>query len=546
MIGVLATISFVLSPSARTFLPMQWNAFIDSHALKLGIDLAGGTKLEYQVDFTKAVEKAKLAGKTESEMVDKKQISEGVVKTLKKRIDPDGTKEVSIFASQRGEEWFVVVELTKDVDTPENRAKLEKVTSLSFREPYTSEAEASASAQILLDGVIAQKTSFEDLSVYLMSGGEGVPYTAENGFSKEVLEQKIGTQNAKALWNAEASGWYPKVLENDGKQFFFYIATPVANNILMGSLLEYSGKWKETQLGGSQFSVAKVGTDPNTNYPVTNIEFTLEGAALFGQITGELAKRTNTRCGPTGDVFAIFVDNKMVSDPCVREKISGNAQISFGKTSGSSFQQVQEEAQALAESLNSGATPAPINLIAEQTISATLGESALALSFKAFILGFAVLALWMIASYRYLGFLAVLALIFYSIAILVIFRLTGFVLTLPGIAGVILSVGMAVDANILIFERTREELKEGKGFTESISEGFDRAWTSIRDSNTSSLITCFILWAVGTSIIKAFAITLATGILLSLFTAIVVTRYLIWTMVPKSVQKKQSFLLGGK
>lgn len=541
---IISVIAVILPSQSRGFLPPSWNSYIDSHALKLGIDLAGGTKLEYKVDFTAAIEKAKLAGGTQEELIDKKQIASGVATTLKKRIDPDGTKEVSVFSSERGEDWFVIVELTHDIDTPENRAKLEKVTSLSFKEPYTSQEEAKASASIVLEGTIAKKTSFEDLSVSLQSSGEGIPSFSESGFTKESLSSFLGEKNTNIVFSSPLKhSWYPEVLENDGKQYFLYIDS-LESSVLNGGLLQYAGLWKETPLGGSQFTVAKVGTDPNTNYPVTSIEFTLEGAALFSEITGKLASHSNPRCGGTGDVFAIFVDGKMVSDPCVREKIAGNAIISFGSGVGSSFQTVQAEASELAENLNSGATPAPVELIAEQTISASLGDAALQLSLKAFLIGFIILSLWMIWSYRYLGFLAVLALIFYSIAIIVIFRLTGFVLTLPGIAGIVLSVGMAVDANILIFERTREELTSGKTFQEAIEEGFDRAWTSIRDSNTSSLITCFILWAVGTSIIKAFAITLSAGIILSLFTAITVSWYFIRVFTPKSLQNKPHVLLG--
>lgn len=543
-------ISFLLPSSFLSFVP-SWNNFVQSHPVVLGIDLAGGTKLEYKIDFSQAIQKAKLSGQNLPEnVINKEQISAGVVKTLKKRIDPDGTKEISVFASQRAEDWFVVVELTKDVDTPENRASLQKVTSLSFKEPYTDPKEAKASAQIILDQAIQKKTSLEEFSFNLVSGEEALVSTSETGFTQKTLIELIGLKNTNILWETKEHDYFiPTVLEFNEKQYFFFVKTPVSKNInnediILGTLLEYSPRWKETALGGGQFTVAKLGTDPNTNSPVANIEFTSEGAILFGQITEKLSHHSSPLCGGQGDVFAIFVDGKLVSDPCVREKISGNAQISFGSTKGTNFQSVQSEAQKLVENLNSGATPAPVDLIAEQTISATLGETALYLSLKAFLIGFAILSLWIIWSYRFFGILAVVALAFYSVAILVIFRMTGFVLTLSGIAGIVLSVGMAVDANILIFERTREEFALGKTFQEAVLDGFERAWTSIRDSNTSSLITCFILWAVGTSIIKAFAITLSVGILLSLFTAITLTRYFIWAFTPKILKSNQKYLLG--
>lgn len=199
----------------------------------------------------------------------------------------------------------------------------------------------------------------------------------------------------------------------------------------------------------------------------------------------------------------------------------------------------------MANDLNTGAIDAPVILSGQYTISATLGESALRVSLMAGVIGLLILALFLILYYRLMGLLAVLALLIYAVIIVFILKTTGIVMTLAGIAGIILSIGMAVDANILIFERTREELNDGKNFSASIVTGFERAWSSIRDSNVSSLITCSILWFFGNSIIRGFALMLAIGILVSMFTAITITRSFLRAMVGTKASKNR-FLLGVK
>jgi len=174
--------------------------------------------------------------------------------------------------------------------------------------------------------------------------------------------------------------------------------------------------------------------------------------------------------------------------------------------------------------LNAGALPVPIKIVNESTIGASLGNESLFSSLRAGLLGLSLVAVFMIVYYRLPGLLSVLALIIYALVVLAIFKLWPVVLTLAGIAGFILSVGMAVDANVLIFERVREELKDGLDWTIALERGFKRAWTSIRDSNVSSLITAGILAWFGSSAIRGFAVTLAIGILVSMFSAITVSR----------------------
>lgn len=285
--------------------------------------------------------------------------------------------------------------------------------------------------------------------------------------------------------------------------------------------------WKSTGLDGSHFKYATVSYDRIGN-PLVNIYFDNEGAVMFGDITERLVNKP----------LAIFVGGELISAPNVNEKISGGSAVITGKYS-------IQEAMKLSNDLNTGAIDAPVILTGQHTISASLGDSALKTSIFAGILGLIILAIYMIIYYRLMGVFAVLALIIYSIILMFIVKFTGIVMTLAGIAGIILSIGMAVDANILIFERTKEELNLGKGMAGAINMGFERAWSSIRDSNISSLITCTILWFFGNSIIRGFALMLALGILISMFSAIIVTKQFLETVIGSKLTKCK-WLFGVK
>jgi len=286
--------------------------------------------------------------------------------------------------------------------------------------------------------------------------------------------------------------------------------------------------WKSTGLDGSHFKRASVAFD-QIGTPYVAIEFDAEGGELFSEITER----------NIGKQVAIFVGGNLISAPSVNEKISGgHAQITGNYTLKSASQ--------LAQDLNTGAIPAPIELVGQYKIGATLGETALQMSIYAGLIGLAILGLYMILYYRLLGIVVDLALLIYTVIIVFILK-SGFpiVMTLAGIAGIILSIGMAVDANILIFERMKEELRNGKNLSATIKIGFERAWSSIRDSNLSSLITCAILFWFGTSIIRGFAVTLSIGILVSMFTAITVTRTVLYLIVRTKLGKNK-WLMGVK
>lgn len=267
---------------------------------------------------------------------------------------------------------------------------------------------------------------------------------------------------------------------------------------------------RQTNLTGSDLKQAAVTFNASNGEPQVELTFTSEGAKKFGNIT----KRN------VGKVVAIALDDEVIQAPRVNEPIfGGNAVITGGFTT--------EQAQTVQIQLNAGALPISLSVLEQHAIGASLGNASLQASLIAGVIGFFVIVLFMVVLYGRLGLIASLALIIYTLIVLALFRLIPVTLTLAGIAGFILSIGMAVDANILIFERTKEELRRGRSRSAAIDLGFSRAWLSIRDSNVASLITSTILFYFGTGIVKGFAFTLALGILVSMFSAIVVTRTLL-------------------
>lgn len=279
-----------------------------------------------------------------------------------------------------------------------------------------------------------------------------------------------------------------------------------------------------TDLTGKEFQHATVKFDPNTNEPVIGLEFNAEGKKLFGEIT--------TRS--VGKQVAIYLDGEILSAPRVNEPITTGEAIITGKFS-------VEEAKDLATRLNAGALPVPIKLIGQKNIGASLGEKSLGESMIAGFLGILIVVLFMLIYYRFPGLLAVCALLIYAGLSLALFKLIPVTLTLAGVAGFIISVGMAVDANVLIFERMKEELRAGQNLLVACEEGFRRAWSSIFDSNITTLITCLVLGYFGSSIIRGFAITLGLGVLVSMFTAVVVTRSFLQFIIVNRLAKRKLF-----
>jgi len=273
--------------------------------------------------------------------------------------------------------------------------------------------------------------------------------------------------------------------------------------------------WKNTDLSGKQLEKAEVVSDPQTGAVQVSLSFDNEGKQLFADITER----------NVGQPVAIFLDGEPISVPTVNDVIRDGRAVISGNFN-------IKEAQLLSQRLNTGALPVPIELVSQQTVGASLGIQSLQLSLKAGIIGILAIMLFMLLYYRLPGFLSVIALTVYVFTTLALFKLIGVTLTLSGIAGFILSIGMAVDANVLIFERMKEELRAGKTLRVAVEEGFLRAWTSIRDSNLSTLISCVLLMWIGTGFVKGFAVTLSIGILVSMFTAITVSRTMLRFVCP--------------
>jgi len=256
--------------------------------------------------------------------------------------------------------------------------------------------------------------------------------------------------------------------------------------------------------------------------------FDSEGADLFEQITRE----------NTGRLLGIFLDGQPISVPVINEPISGGrAVISGGFT--------PEEAKTLVRDLNFGALPVPISLASTQTVGSTLGAEAVQDGITAAIAGLLAVGLFMILWYRLPGVIAILSLAVYLCIVLAAFKAIPVVVTAAGIAGLILSLGMAVDANVIIFERIKEELADGRGTEEAIRDGFKRAWPAIRDGNVTSLITAIILFWFGTSLIKGFALVFAIGILASMFSAITVSRALLLAVAADRRNRFVRFIFGS-
>jgi preprotein translocase subunit SecD len=287
-----------------------------------------------------------------------------------------------------------------------------------------------------------------------------------------------------------------------------YEDTGLTGRLIDRAQVEFSG----TQQGGGMMQ------------PQVLVTFNAEGKELFANLTRENVNRQ----------LAIFLDGELKSSPVIREAITkGTAVISGGFT--------PDEARELSRNLNIGALPIPITLTSTETVGATLGEEILDKGINAVVIGLSIVIAFMMFWYRLPGLLAGLALCVYVVIMLGAFMYMPVTITAAGIAGFILSIGMAVDANVLIFERFKEELRSGKSYVDSVREGFVRAWSPIRDGNFTSLISAIILFWFGTSMVKGFALVFGLGIVVSMFSALVITRLLMYSMA--GFADKYPFLL---
>lgn len=481
--------------------------------VRLGLDLQGGTRLVYDADTSKIPAS------------ERQNALQGVRDVIERRVNAFGVSEPVIQTNRAGDTWRVSVELAGIQDISQAIKLIGETPLLDFREeasPVRSDEEAQKRALEVLEKLKKPGADFASIAKEFSddpgskdSGGDlGFAHKGQfvPEFDKALFEQlhdneltpqpiktQFGFHIIKRIESREVETSGTKNLEVHAQHILIATADSSA-----------SQGFKVTNLTGKNLKSALVEFDQNTGEPQVSLRFDSDGGKLFSDIT----KRN------VGRRVAIYLDNSPISVPVVQQEItSGSAVISGNFT--------LDEAKTLARRLNAGALPVAITLVSQQTVGPSLGKTSITRSLFAGLVGISAVALFMIAYYRIPGLLATVALSIYALLTLAIFKLWPITLTLAGVAGFILSIGMAVDANILIFERFKEELRSGKPYHSALDEGFRRAWLSIRDSNVSSLITSFILAWYGTSIIKGFAITLAIGILVSMFSAITITRTLL-------------------
>ncbi len=522
--------------------------FFNKYKINLGLDLQGGIHLEYKTDLSQVADNQK------------SEALEAVQDVIERRVNAFGVAEPVIYTTKSGAENRLIVELAGVKDIDEAKKLIKDTPFLEFKEEKLKEVKPENEiSQEMLDSINASnKKQAEEILAEAKKGGDfsalakeksSDPDAKENGgdigfakkemfaiaeFKKALFESELRVGEVYSEIIDTPAGWYiVKKLEErgDGDE------KEVRSAQILISKVEKPKPEMEfvsTGLSGKNLESATVEfRNQGLSEPQVSLKFDSEGARLFAEIT----KRN------IGKRVAIYLDEEPISIPTVQTEIADGQAVITGNFS-------IEEAKALVKRLNEGALPVPISLISQQSIEASLGAEFLAKSLKAGMIGFILVVIFMLTYYRFLGLIASVSLLIYTGFMIVIFKFSGYTpwqitLTLPGIAGFILSIGMAVDANILIFERTKEEIKNGRNVTGAIEEGFKRAWTSIRDGNISSIITSIILIGLGMGFVKGFAVTLIIGVVVSMFTAITITRTILSFLIGPWMENRL-WLIGAR
>ena len=515
----------------------------------LGLDLQGGAHLIYQAN-TELIPDS-----------DKASAVEGVRDVIERRVRGGlGVSEPLVQTTKVNNDYRVIVELPGVTDvnqaikmigeTPilefkeENNEPLRPLTAAEKKEmdAYNAQAQKKANeALVAINGGMSfadavAKYSEEEKS--RANGGElglidnqilpeiykWASAHKDGEISKELIKSFDGLNIVKRISAQEGEGTVSGTTTTLYSVARIFIKTKQPIDIVPPS-----EQWKATGLSGKQLKRTEVSQDSRTGQVQVALQFNDEGTKLFADLT----RRS------VGKLVAIFLDGTPISIPRVNEPILNGSAVISGSFS-------IQEAKLLAQRLNSGALPVPVELISQQKVGATLGAESMQKSLMAGIYGLIAVLLYMIIYYRLPGLLASVALCIYTLLTLSLFKLIGVTLTLSGMAGFILSVGMAVDANVLIFERLKEELRGGRGLKSAAEEAFIRAWPSIRDSNITTLISCvFMVW-MGTGFVQGFAVTLAIGVLVSMFSAIVLTRTIMRLVLPWMKEEGNFLFLGYK
>lgn len=545
LIVALALIVGLISyPKATEKVPPIYN-FLNSLKINLGLDLQGGIHMEYKAD-TSQVDNAKVG-----------EAMQAVQDVISRRVNAFGVAEPVIYTAKSGNEQRLIVELAGVKDINQAKQLIQETPFLEFKE-QSSEDQSQKIPQNELDKENAElKQKAQDILNQALGGADFSQLAKDNsedpgskdnggdlGFAKSGM---FVPEFDKVLFdpNFKDGEVYPQLVET---QFGWHIIKKIESRG-EGDNLEVHGAhiliMKKTQpkpeqqfvstgLTGKNLKSASVEfQNQGLGEPQVALQFDNEGTKLFADIT----KRN------IGKQVAIYLDGQIINAPTVQTEIANGQAVITGNFS-------IDEAKKLVQRLNEGALPVPITLIGQQSVEASLGQISLETSLRAGFIGLVLVIIFMLIYYRFLGLIASVALLIYTGIMISIFKLSGITpwsitLTLPGIAGFILSIGMAVDANILIFERTKEEIRRGRNILSAIEEGFKRAWTSIRDGNISSIITALILMEMGTGFVKGFAVTLLLGVLVSMFTAVMITRTILSFILGEWVEDKL-WLIGAK
>ncbi|MCK4863214.1 MAG: protein translocase subunit SecD, partial [Dehalococcoidales bacterium] len=476
--------------------------------LHLGLDLVGGVHLVYEADATENA--------TELDRNMKR-----VITTIQKRIDKYGVAEPVI--QQLGDDR-VLIQLPGFTDIDAAKSLVEQTGFLEFRE-----VELTDELQLVTLGYYLEQSQ-------LQFADRGEP--GDRIFVMSVTNEEGQVEDRTVAF---------LVKDNDEIMLTDASGNPADST----SLQEFSESlsWipatgtDGTHLTGDLLSDAAARIDQSDVVPVyvVSIQWNSEGAIIFDQIASKLFNAGEY--GTPQRALGIFLDNSLLSAPQIRQQsYQGSGQIEGSFT--------PNEAEELANLLKSGALPMPLKQppLYQEKVSATLGANFIEMSWMAGLIGIVLVMLFMIAYYRIPGLLASLALIFYVALVMALFKLIPVTLTLAGLGGFILSIGMAVDANVLIFERMKEELRLGRTLGAAIEAGFNRAWSAIRDSNVTTIIVCVILFWLGSSIIASapvmgFALTLGIGVIISMFTAILVTRTLLRLFIHSPLGKNKTLFI---
>lgn len=506
LIGAVLLIGFVyLTPTIVSTLPSWWGKFLPKERIHLGLDLQGGMQLVLEVEAEKAVVN------TADRMM------EDIKETLRK-------EKVPFNKVERGKGWDIQVVLP----SPEGRTDLGKVFDRFYPVLKNVSGENTAdgySMNYTFQEKEVQRTKEMAVEQALQTIRNRIDQfgVTEPDIRREredrVLVQLPGIQDPQRaidLVGRTAALEFKLVAEDVSPQDSKDGKLPPGVKIYpMKRTDSATGRTTETQIAlrdrtlmtGEDITTAEVRLDSQYSAPYVALEFGATGARTFERITGENVKKR----------LAIVLDGTVYSAPEIREKIGGGrASITGGFT--------MEEARDLAIVLRAGALPAPVKILEQRTVGPALGKDSIQKGLTACIIGAILVVAFMVVYYKTSGFIANIALAMNMILLMAGLALFGATLTLPGIAGIALTIGMAVDANVLIYERIREELRLGKTPRSAVEAGYDRATVTIIDSNLTTLIAAFVLFQFGTGPIKGFAVTLTIGLVANLFTAIIVTR----------------------